>query len=271
MDRTIERMCDEELCLARAVLWRLAALAFRHPAGSWRDEWSEALRGAGAALETLGDEARQRGPAGARTMAELCQACDRLPAAALDDDRLRSAHLRLFGPTPRSGVTPYESEWIGAPGELSQFHRIADVSGFYRAFGLDLAATCDERHDHLSVELAFLNVLAVKEAYALARGLDDMAQTCRSATRRFLAEHLGRWAPACCARLVRADPTGFHGLAARFLAELVRLEGERVGASPGDVELRPIETSTALEDCCVSCDKLDACAGATGRRATSAP
>ena len=76
-----------ELALARAVLYRLCAHAFRHPGAGWHAEWKEISRGGGAALEVLA--LSDRGAAG------LHDAFDLAFAAAAEPERVTSSHARL--------------------------------------------------------------------------------------------------------------------------------------------------------------------------------
>jgi DMSO reductase family type II enzyme chaperone len=248
-----EPVLAAEAASARAVLYRLAAQAFRHPDESWRPAWDEIAAGVGAALAAL--------PA-SRARTELADAFDLAWAASCDSSRVREDHARLIGHSPRAGATPYETEWTGAAGELLQYHLLADLAGFYRAFGLELAQGCDERADHLSIELCFMQFLCLKEAAAEEGGLADLAACARAGEKRFLEEHLLRWAPGCCARFVREDERSFLGRAAALVASFLALEAERFAVEPGQGELRTLaESSLSIEDCCIGCSQASSCLG----------
>ncbi len=242
-----------EVALARATLYRLCAQAFRHPGRDWPAEWNAIARGIGAALEVLALD-------GCGT-AELHDAFDLAWAAARDPGRIRRDHVRLMGHCPRAGTTPYETEWTGSAGELLQYHLLADLGGFYRAFGLELATGCDERPDHLSIELCFLSFLCVKEATAEERALAPLLEAVREGQQKFLDEHLLRWAAAFCARVKREDPGGYYGQAATLLERFLARERERF-ALPTEGGFQPLgDTSLSLEDCCVGCEYAKGCAG----------
>jgi TorA maturation chaperone TorD len=102
---------------------------------------------------------------------------------------LQSQHRQVFGLT---GSMCYESEY-GLPHEFRQSQELADISGFYRAFGFNSGGRSRERPDHLAVELEFMYVLCLKEAYALSMSLSTDAQICRDAQRSFLNDHLAAW------------------------------------------------------------------------------
>jgi TorA maturation chaperone TorD len=144
---------------------------------------------------------------------------------------------------------------------LLQYHQIADICAFYGAFGLELGQACDERPDHLSVELEFLHFLCVKEAWAEEQGISDLAILCRDTQRKFLAEHVATWTPGLCARLEAASRGGFYGRAAALLRVWIEDECRRLGAIPGETVLAPTATSFRPEDACISCGHAATCVG----------
>jgi putative dimethyl sulfoxide reductase chaperone len=102
---------------------------------------------------------------------------------------LQAQHRQVFGLT---GSMCYESEY-GLPHEFRQSQELADISGFYLAFGFNSGGRSRERPDHLAVELEFMYALCLKEAYALSMGRPADAQICRDAQRSFLNDHLASW------------------------------------------------------------------------------
>lgn len=241
---TVER---SEIALARATLARLCAQAFREPGPVWQAEWDEIAVGVPTALEVL-----REGPLDGFEFAPLW-------LAAQDLERLRAEHVRRIGHCPRAGITPYETEWTGAAGEILQYHLLADLGGFYGAFGLEPADGCGERLDHLSLELCFLSYLCVREARC-EEG-DEALDIVRTAQRRFLEEHLLAWAPSFCARVVRDDADGFHAHAARLLQAFLESERARFGLAGEGAPRELAESHLTLEDCCVGCEQSAGCAG----------
>src|SRR3990172_7219059 len=108
---------------------------------------------------------------------------------------LQAEHRRSFGLV---GSLCYETEF-GLPHEFRQSQELADLAGFYRAFGLRVGrsqsqgGTVRERPDHIAVELEFMYLLALKEAYAAENGMPEQAEICRETQRKFLSDHLGIW------------------------------------------------------------------------------
>ncbi|HTL54106.1 MAG TPA: molecular chaperone TorD family protein [Candidatus Limnocylindrales bacterium] len=165
-----------------------------------------------------------------------------------------TAFLAAFGHAARGRCPLNEIEYGDIKADpLFQPHRLADIAGFYRAFGLQVAEDADERHDHICLELEFMCVLAAKEAYAFEHQLDlDVMALCREAQKRFLREHLGRWTPAFARRLARMTAgSPLHALAV-FTRAFIEFECSQHGISPGseDLLLRPVEEAESM---CHSC------------------
>ncbi len=243
-DRVDDRAAPAADCaLARGVLYSALALGFRRP-----DAAALARLAAPASDTALAEAARlldeDSGTTGrlagavsavlARRPREVAEAADRYDA--------------LFGHTARGRVCLYETEY--GPDHLFQQPRaLADLAGFYRAFGFELQRNPAERPDHVGCECEFMGLLCLKEA---ALGLPELpladaeATETREATeraeRRFLADHLGRMGPALAAALAREDPDGFYGHLGRLLARLVEYDAARLGVTlgPASLALRPV-------------------------------
>jgi TorA maturation chaperone TorD len=146
--------------------------------------------------------------------------------ASLPRDRLVAAYRRVFGHTPGGPCPLYELSWLKA-GDFAAEQELADIGGFYRAFGVCLATSARERVDHVSIELEFLAYLAHLEAEADGEGREELADVAREAQRSFLRDHLGRWAPIFFERMEASSAEAFLEQAARFARrELDRLFGE---------------------------------------------
>jgi TorA maturation chaperone TorD len=98
-------------------------------------------------------------------------------------------------------------------------HVLADVAGFYTAFGLERNPHRQEKLDHLPTELEFLALLLVLQAQAVAEGQDEAGLTTAAAVRSFAADHVGEYLPAVADRLTAATHEPFF---AKLAATLVR-------------------------------------------------
>ncbi|MDR7417142.1 MAG: molecular chaperone TorD family protein [Armatimonadota bacterium] len=111
--------------------------------------------------------------------------------AEQDPEGYRTEYLRLF---VRAEAPPYEASTgtsAGASGGPN-LQLLADVAGFYRAFGFEARG---ERPDHLAAELEFLALLCLLEARALLAGQPEEARVCAEARASFLRDHLLTWLP----------------------------------------------------------------------------
>jgi TorA maturation chaperone TorD len=162
----------------------------------------------------------------------------RLAAADTRPATLAAAYRRLFGHTARGEVPLHETEY-GADDLFLQPQELADLAGFYAAFGLVVGP--GGRADHVSCEAEFLAFLARKEAVALERDDTAMRDDTRAAARLFLRDHPAHFLPALGARLERADPDGFYGVLGALAAATAAAECARVGVRPGPetLGLRP--------------------------------
>ena len=216
--------------LCRSAVWEALALGFRRPTDETRTRLVS-LEGAAA----LADAAAELDRVAGTDLALLARALAIEPAPTVP--ALDAVWGRLFGHTARGTVTPYETEY--GDDSLWQPQRdMSDLTGFFRAFGLTLRSDAGERPDHIACEAEFMAVLARKEAVALEIADNAMAEETARATRLFLRDHLGRWAPAFAASVARGDPRGFHGALGRLCATFVEGECRRLGVPTGPEFLR---------------------------------
>jgi nitrate reductase assembly molybdenum cofactor insertion protein NarJ len=131
----------------RAVALRLASAGFGYPDAAWRPRFAALLRAA--------RDARAVSEAG---LSKLEKALEATPPAELE-----AAHFRLFGPAPACAL---ELAFHATKDPFGQAKVIADLAGFYKAFGVESA----ERADGLPAVLEFLAYLEVKKVHAELHG-----------------------------------------------------------------------------------------------------
>ncbi|MBI3960070.1 MAG: molecular chaperone TorD family protein, partial [Chloroflexi bacterium] len=112
----------------------------------------------------------------------------------------------------------------GLPHEFRQSQELADLGGFYRAFGFGLGAEVRERPDHIAVELEFMHILTLKETYALMGGRHEEAAICHEAQTSFLADHLAHWLPLFAQSLARNGGAEPYLTLARWTVAFVQVE-----------------------------------------------
>jgi nitrate reductase assembly molybdenum cofactor insertion protein NarJ len=159
---------------------------------------------------------------------------------------LRARYVALFDRGGRR-ASLYETEY-GRMRGMSKGKDLADVAGFYQAFGL---LQTEERHemlDHIAVELEFYAVLLLKQA-ALARTGDAVGiEIVMDARRKFLAEHLGGLARAVAERgEVTADP--IYAAVFTWTWGLVADECAGLGVAPEPLDFFPDEDARGELTC----------------------
>jgi DMSO reductase family type II enzyme chaperone len=164
--------------------------------------------------------------------------------------QLQTAHRHAFGLT---GSLCYETEY-GLPHEFRQSQEMADLSGFYRAFGFTLGGPIHERPDHLSVELEFMHLLALKEAYAANQDMTEQVEICVEAQRKFLQEHLGRWIDLFAHSLTLNAGDSVYSTLARFAADFIKADAAWLGVQPeppqmGEVKHTPFDPDFSCATC----------------------
>ena len=220
-------------------LWRVLSLGFTAP-----DE--ETL----AEIEALADALLDRPEAESAVAQQLVDLL-----AGLGDgeavDELAGAYQALFG--GEVAVPPYEGSYEGDP--FRHTRQMADVAGFYRAFGAEAHGPAAERVDHAGCELEFLAFLGAKRLALAGEGRDDEAQTCREIEDLFLRDHLGRWLPAFCRDVADRTSAPFYAALARTGEQVVTGELARRGIEPEPLGRRKRWT---VEADCLECGLANA-------------
>jgi putative dimethyl sulfoxide reductase chaperone len=160
---------DFERAVRFAQVYRYLSDAFRYP----EEDWLEDLSLLNNAIE------------------EIDLSPPLIDNTGWDLASLQAEHRRVFGLT---GSLCYETEY-GLPHEFRQSQELADISGFYQAFGFRLGGKVRERLDHLIVELEFMYLLCLKEALAHSEQNSNRAEISSAAQRGFITDHLGCWIP----------------------------------------------------------------------------
>jgi DMSO reductase family type II enzyme chaperone len=153
---------------------------------------------------------------------------------------LQAGHDAAFDESSGERCAATEMDQLDGPPqlELTRTFEMADVAGFYKAFGVEVESG-GERPDHIVAELEFMNLLAVKEYVALVEeGQGEHAEVCRNAARSFLRDHLARWAPRLGSRLAAGSADSVYQSAGRLLAAFVAFDATRLDAENAP-EYRP--------------------------------
>lgn len=231
---------NKENAIRRAQVYGFLADVFLYP----RETWTEDLSLVANIIAASGLSV---------THYELRQAVSGLSMTELPLADLQTAYHRTFG---IAGSLCYETEY-GLPHEYRQSQEMADIAGFYRAFGFNLGGAKRERPDHIAVELEFMHILALKEAYALETGIPEHLEICQAAQAKFLQDHVGRWIGLFAQSVAHNAPDSPYVALAHFAAAFVRADAARLDVrldAPqlSDVQHTPFDPDFSCADCAVA-------------------
>ncbi|RIK86034.1 MAG: hypothetical protein DCC67_03250 [Planctomycetota bacterium] len=251
-------VCDDDVAvnLARLAVYRFLAISLTDPRhGAWSRlaalREGDVLPQAAALLRQSQADA-ELGPA------ELAGE-DLDPARALaslpeGQEALNAQYEATFGLLVSGRCPPYETEYVNSKFSFQRSNGLADVAGYYAAFGVGVAGARPERPDHITLELEFMALLVDLERRAMECGDASSIERraiCRDAQASFLREHLAWWAPAF-AKLLRYEAGGeFYAAIGRLLAAFIPLERALLGVpivAPVD-SLEPPEPLETCEGC----------------------
>jgi len=232
------------LDLARECVYRFLAAALSDPwSGHWRlvfEKGSQEIARAAAGL--VRQEAAAETTPGLGELAaehfDFGKLLESLPQSA---DRLRAEYDGTFGLLMCRECPPYETEYHPAEETFLRSQQLADVAGFYRAFGLEPSRSRPERPDHIALELEFMAFLIMKKRLAAASPDEpsERAEVCAKAMVSFFREHLAWWIPAFATGLRRKTGSGFYAAVGEVLAALLPLERARLRVAAPRFPLEP--------------------------------
>lgn len=225
------------IAFARAAVYRLLAETLAYPSA----EGVALLRG-----RVLGAAIRAARSLDARTHAAARALAPAL--ADLDPVTAERLYVRTFGHTSGGRALPYEGPYV-TTNLFQETHGLADIAGFYRAFGVEPAAGSGERADHIVLELEFMYLLAFKEAYARRRHGAEPAAVCRDAQRTFLIAHLGRWGGRFFELLRGSEPPAPYAAVAALGGAFLATETAGLAIARGPQLAAPIEMADGAGEC----------------------
>jgi len=203
--------------LTRAAAFRWLARAFSYPAPGHVEQLKRMYR-------NLAAPARRQLPRAARPMRAALREVE---TTAPED--LAARYLRFF--SGRAAVSLHETAYGDGRRAGGQSVELADLNGFYAAFGLALSPHEPDLPDHLCTELEFYSLLLIKEAYARTRRWRPKERIARDAASTFLEQHLGRWLGALRSSLEENQAAPYLALADAAVA-LAEAECRRLRARP---------------------------------------
>lgn len=166
-----------------------------------------------------------------------------------DEVSMAAEYSRLFlGNGP---VSLHETAYGDGRRIAGRTHELADISGFYRAFGVEPSATNPDLPDHICTELEYYSLLLVKQAYAESRNQLVNRKVTEKAAKTFLEQHLGRWIGALVNNFREHSAASPYLELANALQAVVTAECKRLRVRPQLREGRlPFDEMQAEEFVC---------------------
>lgn len=167
-------------------------------------------------------------------------------AARLDD--VRSEFIDIF--ERGRGANPlYETEY-GRDRAMVKGSELADIAGFYRAFGFDFGGDDLQKEmlDHVAVELEFYALLLMKEMTLSRRKDENGVSIVHDARKKFLQDHLGRFVGAIAER-PGVKNSDFYSLVFCWCRDIIEHECQRlnVGVVPAEWIAMQLEQPDQVE------------------------
>lgn len=171
----------------RAIALRLVSVGFGYPDAAWRERFDALFEAARAtrAVNTSG-------------LIKLEKALK-----AVTPSELEGQHFRLFGP---AAACPLELAFHATKDPNGQAKTIADLAGFYKAFGVE----SEERADGLPAVLEFLAYLEIKRVHAEINGWSEKRDIAADASEKLRGEVVFKAVCAVTRKLQAAGAPEFY-------------------------------------------------------------
>lgn len=192
---------------------------------------------------------------------------------ATDADTRERVYQRVFGLVISKLCPSYETEYCPWRDATHRAQEMADIAGFYCAFGLTPNRAAPERVDCIALEIEFTAIVLERWRAALGDNVEH-ARVCEDALRAFGTDHLCWWAPTFgrllekrATDLVRngaqEEEAGLLRLAgaAKVLCGWLAAERTALGIEPGRRLTGPSVAPQEVDNGCGSCS---GCATAGG-------
>ena len=146
-------------------------------------------------------------------------------------EKIMNEFVDVFGHTLSKQIAPYALEHLKNSDVFFRTQKLADLNGFYKAFGMEVESI--ERADHISTQTEFLSFLLLKELLAFQNDLHDEKEVCEKAFVDFNHDHFLDWVEMFAENLAAHVDSGFYSVAGRFLREFLRKEKSQLHTTKG--------------------------------------
>lgn len=149
-------------------------------------------------------------------------------------------YTRLFL-GPGRHVSPHESvhhqrddgRWGQLWGEST-----VEVKKFIEASGLEYETDYKGMPDHIGVEFEFMAALTQREAKAWSEHDETAAIQCIEVQKKFLENHLGRWVPSFCEKVIKEAELPFYRAFAELTQRFIKFDMQEMNRNGDRVRKR---------------------------------
>ncbi len=103
-----------------------------------------------------------------------------------------------------------------------------EVNKFIESAGLDYTSEYKGLPDHISVELEFMQQVTRREEQAWGEEDEEGAVYCLKIQKKFIEEHLVRWIPRFCEKIIRVAESPFYREMATLTKNFMEFEKTEV-------------------------------------------
>ncbi|MDP6143855.1 MAG: molecular chaperone TorD family protein [Candidatus Marinimicrobia bacterium] len=146
----------------------------------------------------------------------------------LNRETIQNENVDIFGHTLSKQTAPYALEHLKSTDVFFRTQKLADLNGFYKAFGMEVE--CVERADHIATQTEFLSYLILKECLAIRRNLEEETEVCHKAFIDFNQEHFYDWVKMFSENIMEKVEGIFYPAAAEFLSIFLENEKQSIPA-----------------------------------------
>lgn len=161
--------------------------------------------------------------------------------AKLEDDVLKGSEDKLIEDLaveytrlflgPGKHISPHESvhherddgDWGRLWGKST-----VEVKKFIEASGLEYKSEYSGLPDHISVELEFMQKVTEREAQAWEGKDKDGAIYCLKIEKKFMDDHLKKWIPIFCDKIIAETESSFYKGMAKLTKKFIEFESEEI-------------------------------------------
>lgn len=223
--------------------FKLASVLTAYPEESLKKELKEFLK-----KEELIEVVEQ---VNSETWKELNNLLKKIVKGKINLDDLRSDYIDIFD-RAKSQNSLYETEY-GKERVMAKTTELADLSGFYQAFGLNTEAddVIHDMADHVSVELEFYSYLLLKQLFLEENNILEGVEVVIEGRKKFLNDHLGRFVKSIAKREGVSNNQYFSKIF-NWVSDLVYFECNVIEVTPKIVDWFANQADDGAIDCALA-------------------